>query len=76
MNAFDMIIAGGTVVTASDRARCDVGIRDGKVAALADHLTGAERIIDATAGWCCPAALTLIVISISRARRASPPAAP
>ena len=48
MSAFDLIIRGGTVVTASDRSRCDVGIRDGKVVALADRLTNAERIIDAT----------------------------
>jgi len=48
MSAFDLIIKGGTVVTAADRARCDVGIRDGRVVALADHLEGAARIIDAS----------------------------
>jgi dihydropyrimidinase len=48
MSALDLIIQGGTVVTASDRSRCDVGIRDGKVVALADRLTGADRSVDAT----------------------------
>ena len=42
---FDLVIRGGTVVTASDSVRCDVGIRDGRIAALADELApGAEEI--------------------------------
>ena len=28
MSTFDLIIRGGTVVTAGDRSRCDVGIRE------------------------------------------------
>ncbi len=48
MPRFDLVIRNGTVVTAADSMRCDVGIRDGRVAALADRLTGAEREIDAT----------------------------
>lgn len=48
MSAFDTVIRGGTVVTAADRAICDVGIRGGKVVALADKLEGAERTIDAS----------------------------
>jgi dihydropyrimidinase len=48
MSGFDLVIKGGTVVTAGDRARCDVGIRDGRIAALADRLGGADRVIDAT----------------------------
>lgn len=48
MSAFDLIIKSGTVVTASDSARCDVGIRDGRVVALAERLDGAARTIDAS----------------------------
>ena len=48
MTAFDLVIQGGTVVTAGDRSRCDVGIRGGKVVALAERLAGGERTIDAT----------------------------
>jgi dihydropyrimidinase len=48
MSAFDLIICGGSVVTAGDRMRCDVGIRGGKVVALAEKLANAERSIDAT----------------------------
>lgn len=47
MTPFDVVIRGGTVVTAGDRTRCDVGIRDGKVVALGECLVG-ERMIDAT----------------------------
>ena len=43
---FDTVIAGGTVVTAGDSVRCDVGITAGRVAALGEGLTGA-RMIDA-----------------------------
>ena len=43
---FDLVIKGGTVVTVSDSSRCDVGIRDGRIAALATDLS-AEREIDA-----------------------------
>jgi dihydropyrimidinase len=45
--AFDTIITGGTVVTASDTTRCDVGISDGKVTALGLKLGAAREVIDA-----------------------------
>ncbi|RTL64217.1 MAG: dihydropyrimidinase, partial [Hyphomicrobiales bacterium] len=48
MQRFDTIIRGGTVATASDTFRCDVGIRAGKIAALGDDLGAAAEIIDAT----------------------------
>jgi len=43
----DLIIKGGTVVTSADTVRCDVGIKDGVIAALASDLDGGESI-DAT----------------------------
>jgi dihydropyrimidinase len=46
--SFDTIIRGGTVATASDTFCCDVGISDGKVAALGAELGNAGEIVDAT----------------------------
>ena len=48
MNDFDVIVRGGRVATAADVVECDIGIRDGRIAALANGLEGAGRIIDAT----------------------------
>ncbi len=47
MTAFDTIVRGGTVVTAVDSVRCDIGIKDGRVAALGHDLGSAARVIDA-----------------------------
>jgi len=47
MTSFDTIIRNGTVVTASDRMRCDVGISDGVVTALGHALGTARNTIDA-----------------------------
>src|SRR4051812_7923718 len=46
--AFDTIIRGGTVATASDTFGCDVGISGGKIAALGTNLDDAREIVDAT----------------------------
>jgi dihydropyrimidinase len=45
---FDTIIRGGTVATAADTFSCDVGIRDGRIAALGADLGAAAEIVDAT----------------------------
>ena len=45
---FDIVIHGGTVVTAADTFRADVGIREGRIAAVAERLPGGTRRIDAT----------------------------
>jgi dihydropyrimidinase len=47
MKKFDIVIEGGTVATASDTFRADVGIKDGKITALGMDLRGAEQTIDA-----------------------------
>ena len=44
MADFELVVRGGTVVTAADTYRADVGIRGGKIAAIADKLDGAETI--------------------------------
>ena len=46
--AFDTIIRGGTIATASDTFSCDVGISGGKIAALGANLGTAAEIVDAT----------------------------
>jgi len=45
---FDLIIRGGAVATASDTFNADIGIRDGKITALAERLGDAPDVIDAT----------------------------
>jgi dihydropyrimidinase len=45
--AYDLIIRNGTVVTAAETVDCDVGIRDGVIAAIARGLTGGDREIEA-----------------------------
>ncbi|MDG4650416.1 dihydropyrimidinase [Roseibacterium sp. SDUM158017] len=47
MTTLDTIIAGGTVVTASDTYRADIGIRDGRIAMIGTGLPPAAEVIDA-----------------------------
>lgn len=48
MTRFDTIIRGGTVATASDTFTCDIGIHDGRIAALGRNLVEATETVDAT----------------------------
>jgi dihydropyrimidinase len=48
MPEFDLAVRGGTVVTASDTFRADVGVRDGRIVTVADKVEGAAREIDAS----------------------------
>jgi len=48
MADFDTIIRGGTIVTAADIYRGDIGIRGGKISAIAESLTSGTKIIDAS----------------------------
>jgi dihydropyrimidinase len=45
--SFDLIIQGGTIATASDVVRADVGVTDGRIVAVAERLTGGAKVIDA-----------------------------
>ena len=47
MDLFDTVIRGGTVVTAADSTQCDVGIRGGRITALAQDLPATDHEIDA-----------------------------
>ncbi len=51
---FDTVIRNGTVVTASDTFVSDVGIRDGRIVALAADLEDGDEIIDATGLFVLP----------------------
>ena len=42
----DLVIRGGTVVTPCEQVRCDIGVRDGRIVALAEQLD-ADDAIDA-----------------------------
>ena len=43
-----IVIRGGTIVTASDTYRADVGIRGGRILSISDRIEGATRTIDAS----------------------------
>lgn len=47
MADLDLVIQHGTVVTASDTFTADVGIQDGRIVALGQHLDAAKQTIDA-----------------------------
>ena len=47
MSKLDLIIRGGTVATASDTFKTDVGVRAGKIVALGHELGKSERTIEA-----------------------------
>jgi dihydropyrimidinase len=48
MARFDLVVKGGTVATAADVFRADIGVKDGRIAALAENLEDAAEIADAT----------------------------
>ena len=47
MREFDCLIRGGTVANAADTFSCDIGIRNGHIAALGQDLGEAREVIDA-----------------------------
>jgi dihydropyrimidinase len=54
MSEYDLVIRGGTVATAADKTLCDVGIKDGAVAALGKNLGSGAREIDASGRFVLP----------------------
>ena len=47
MSDLDLVIKNGTVVTAGDTVKCDVGVKDGRVVLLGAALGDAQETIDA-----------------------------
>jgi dihydropyrimidinase len=45
---FDLVIRGGTVATAADTTRCDVGIVAGTIVALGERLAAGSKEVDAS----------------------------
>ena len=44
----DLAIRGGTLATATETYRADIGIRDGRIVTIAEAVTDAQDVIDAT----------------------------
>jgi dihydropyrimidinase len=44
MADYDLVVRGGTVVTAGDTYRADIGIRAGRIATIGEGLDGAEKL--------------------------------
>lgn len=55
----DLLIKGGTVVTAQEMVRADVGIEGGKVVEVASHIdaTAAKKVVDASGKYVMPGAI-------------------
>ena len=47
MAEYDLVVRGGKVATGFGTARCDIGIRGGRIAALAERIEGAAATLDA-----------------------------
>lgn len=54
MAAFDLVIRNGSVATASETTRCDIGIVGEKIVAIAERLPAGARDIDAAGRYVLP----------------------
>lgn len=59
MNEFDLVIKRGHVVTASDDYMGDIGIKEGKVATIADEIKTGKEVIDAKGKYVFPGAVDI-----------------
>src|SRR5712671_3213281 len=57
MAEYDLVIRNGTVATAADTTRCDVGVRNGTIVALGQGLAAGARDIDASGRLVLPGAI-------------------
>lgn len=48
MSEFDLVVRGGTIATASDQFRADIGVRDGRIVQIGLELGDAAKDLDAT----------------------------
>ena len=51
---FDLVVTGGTIATASDTFQSDIGINNGRIVALAEGLSGANKTINAAGKMVLP----------------------
>lgn len=51
---FDLVIRNGTIATAADVFKADIGVRNGCVVAIADRIVSGDRIIDAAGKFILP----------------------
>ena len=51
---YDLIIANGTVATAADVFKADIGVRDGQIVQIGGDMGEATRVIDATGRYVLP----------------------
>ena len=51
---FDLVVRNAFVVTAADEMQCDIGVRGGRIVALAETLGPGAREIDAAGRWVMP----------------------
>ena len=54
MDKFDLTIRNGTVATATETTRCDIGVRGETIVAMAERLPPGGRDIDATGRYVVP----------------------
>ncbi|HEU0203065.1 MAG TPA: amidohydrolase family protein, partial [Burkholderiaceae bacterium] len=54
MSDFDLVIRNAHVATAADVFDCDIGVHDGRIAALGTSLARGQREIDAAGRWVLP----------------------
>ena len=47
MAEFDLVVRNGEVATGYGLARCDIGVTDGRIVALAERIAGGGRVVDA-----------------------------
>ncbi|MEO7337774.1 MAG: dihydropyrimidinase [Caldimonas sp.] len=52
--ALDLVVRNAVVITAADEMRCDIGVRDGRIVALAEKLEPGAAEIDAAGRWVMP----------------------
>jgi dihydropyrimidinase len=51
---FDLVVRNAVVITAADEMRCDIGVKGGRIVAMAERLAGGAREIDAAGRWVMP----------------------
>ena len=51
---FDLVVRGGTVVTAADVVRCDIGVQAGRIVSLGENLAAGRQEVDATGLYVLP----------------------